>query len=135
MTRILGILAAVGLVGGCSVFGDEPPLLLGAWGGPNMLVVGTPAGATVQMTCNRATFAGPLRLDQPSGYTATGQFAPDFWLVGSIGAPARIVVTFVRDTAFVKVQTLYNGQWGGNRIFPVVLGQPITYPDGQTCVA
>ena len=134
MTRILGILAAVGLVVGCSVFGDEP-LLLGAWGGPNLLVVGTRAGATVQLPCTRAMFAGPLRLDQPSGYTATGQFAPNPWSMGLPGDPARIVVTFSQDTAFVKIQTLYNGVWGGNEIYPVVLGQPITFPDGRLCLS
>jgi hypothetical protein len=126
-------IVVVALLAGCSLLDDAPSVLTGAWGGPNMLIVGSPAGATVQMQCERVTFAVPLRLDQQNGFVATSTYSnPE--IVGGAPQPVRLIVTPARDTALVVFQIQDpNGQWEGNDTFRVLRGQPVSYPDGRIC--
>jgi hypothetical protein len=128
------MIASAGLLVGCTMFEDQPSLLIGAWGGPDMLVVGSPGGAIVQMACGHVAIDRPLRLDQPSGFVAAGTYAPlSNNGLGQFAVRVMVSATSARDTALVKVQTIYQGVWRGDETFRVVRGQSISYPDGRLC--
>jgi hypothetical protein len=116
---------------GCAVFDDQSSVLSGAWGGPDMLILGTPVGAIMQLACAQVTFAAPLRFGQAS---ASGALVFPGNNTG-LGAPVRVILSNDGDAADVKLQTLFQGVWRGDEIYHIVRGQPITFPDGQLCGA
>lgn len=129
MLRRLSAIALAGLLVGCSIFDDRPSLLTGAWGGPNMLIVGAPAGAIMQLACASVTFTEPLRFGQTSASSALRFPGPN----SSLGLPVRVILSNDGGFADVTLQSLYQGIWGGNETYHLVRGQPITFPDGRIC--
>ena len=118
-----------GMLVGCSIFDDQPSLLTDAWGGPDMLIIGAPSGAIMQLACAQVTFTAPLRFGQTSASGALVFPGPS----SRLGSPVRVILSDDGGAADVKLQTFYRGVWGGNEVYHIVRGQPITFPDGRLC--
>lgn len=134
MARALAGAILMASLAGCASSADTGGLLEGQWGGPNMLVVARKSGVVVSLTCLDATFTGPVPIGADGRFTAVGAVTGASW-GGVIGEHVRVSGTVVGG----KANILFNfrdsaGGWDTTpTAFSVALGQPVSWPDGQTC--
>jgi hypothetical protein len=129
------ILLTLGLAACNLVGGDHGPVLVGDWGGPNMELQASRSQITVHLACLEAVFRGPVRL------TATGTFSVDGAVAApgytSIdGRPARLSGTVTDGSSVVTfgLQDI-NGRWAPvPDSFTVMVGQPVSWPEGRSCL-
>jgi hypothetical protein len=97
-----------------------------------MLLTGSDAVATARIQCLTATYPRAIQLDQNSQFSVTGTVTSG--LSGLLGFVSRISGTLSGDTAEVRFELQYpNGQWTPPDSYKVVLGTPVTWPDGRLC--
>lgn len=70
-----GLLVAAGMTLMVSTAGAEPiSPLMGAWGGPQVRLVLTEKGGTVELACASASLDAPVRPDAAGKFVSTGRY-------------------------------------------------------------